>query len=337
MAALRRAFTLIELLVVIAIIAILIGLLLPAVQKVREAASRMTCQNNLKQIGLGCHNYESTFGRLPPGYLGPIPNNQTGSSNANIQWLGVLTYLLPYVEQENIHRQIVTQWDVDQLGVAANGTGRWWSNTTNWTIAQARIKIFICPSDDPYSNKVGTGVASHFYNFAPTGQNYYAPNFPLSVPGSATLGRTNYGGVAGTWGEGDHVLFGKYYGAFTNRSKTRLVTINDGSSNTLLFGEALGMDRASRTRFYSASWMGFGVLPTVGGMATSALGAEWFQWTSWHTGVVQFCFGDGSVRGLRPGGSGWLLSGPMSNDWFVFQSMAGVRDGEQRDTSSLAP
>src|SRR5437764_13592747 len=107
----RRGFTLIELLVVIAIIAVLLGLLLPAVQKVREAAARMSCQNNMKQIGLACHNYQATNGYFPPGALRSPASGAVGpfyqkfgvtANGVNHSW-GV--FLLPYVEQDNLCKQ----------------------------------------------------------------------------------------------------------------------------------------------------------------------------------------------------------------------------------------
>jgi prepilin-type N-terminal cleavage/methylation domain-containing protein/prepilin-type processing-associated H-X9-DG protein len=132
----RSAFTLIELLVVIAIIAVLIGLLLPAVQKVREAAARMSCSNNLKQLGLALHNYEGTYGKLPPSRT--FPNNMSFS---------IQSKLLGYIEQDNAYRLI----DFTQAPTAA----------ANAAAAAAKVKIFLCPSD-PYNN-VPTQYAGNNY------------------------------------------------------------------------------------------------------------------------------------------------------------------------------
>jgi prepilin-type N-terminal cleavage/methylation domain-containing protein/prepilin-type processing-associated H-X9-DG protein len=196
----RPAFTLIELLVVIAIIAILIGLLVPAVQKVREAASRATCQNNLKQLGLACHNYESTFKAIPP----------TGATWTSTSPPSIVVIVLPYVEQSNLYK--LFNFSKDLNSDAANGPAR-----------TQQVPFLLCPSDASSATQVDPGGSG-----LPCGKNNYFGNIGTTADQRSTdasrAGIFNYQSGAG--GAGTMVT-----------SKLRILAIRDGTSNTAMWAE----------------------------------------------------------------------------------------------------
>lgn len=192
----RQGFTLIELLVVIAIIGSLLGLLLPAVQKVREAASRVRCKNNLKQIGIACHGYHDVFNALPPGYRAASPYVD-GVTDTSPGW-GWAAFLLPYLEQDNLYRQLdFTQPVVNSPGI------------------QAVISVYLCPSDIAPSG--GFGVPDGF-----------GETVCLAAPCS-------YAACVGGDETATTDATGK--GVFYRNSQTRLLDITDGASLTILIGE----------------------------------------------------------------------------------------------------
>ncbi len=163
----RGGFTLIELLVVIAIIAVLIGLLLPAVQKVREAAARMSCSNNLKQLGLALHNYENTNGRLPSlGFnfpTNPRPSNPYGNQT---QGFTALVLIAPYIEQGNLTNLVNLQYSIlDPLNLPPPAPGA--SNIAGMT----PVKVFVCPSTPNGMDLANYDAIMASYGF-PSGNKY---------------------------------------------------------------------------------------------------------------------------------------------------------------------
>ncbi len=284
----HRAFTLIELLVVIAIIALLIGLLVPAVQKVRDAAARMQCANNLSQIAKAAHNYQSFSNTLPPGFLGTSPNLALPQGpQFSGQYVGVLAYLLPYVEQDNLYQEMMSGVPNDYLS-EKKLYAPWWTFNSTAQASLTSVKSFLCPVDNAPQSQ-GEIAALTTY---PT-----ATGFTLVWGGFAgiPIGRSNYVGVAGYAGQ----AFPFYQGMFTNRTPISIAQLSDadGTSNTLLFGEvATGFDPIVGSLAHT--WMGSGALPTAWGTPDQQGGA-WYAFTAKHEGCVQFAYGDGSVRRIR--------------------------------------
>jgi prepilin-type N-terminal cleavage/methylation domain-containing protein/prepilin-type processing-associated H-X9-DG protein len=280
----RRGFTLIELLVVIAIIAVLIGLLLPAVQKVREAAARMQCQNNLKQLGLGAHNFHDT--------LNALPYCRTGGHEQDNTWAVII---LPFIEQNNLY----TTWfstpipglDGPQIvsprpriainDLRFNRTIRTQSAPLNNTVS-----IFFCPS------RRRPQICT-----APVGSNLGGACSDYSVVGGDNSLNTGAFHINDLYGTG-----------------ISLLAITDGTSNTLLMGDKhlrqadLGLGTYDGC-IYSATPSGltFRQAGTAHPLALSLFDAQNGQFGSWHAGVVNFVFCDGHVQALTTSVAGTTL------------------------------
>ena len=348
----RRAFTLIELLVVIAIIALLMALLLPAIQKVREAANKMQCASNLRQIAIAAHNFHNDYNRLPAGELG---DSQT---QFLAQFISSLTQLLPYLEQDNVYRQLVCAGPIfpatspiagGPVDVNINSFSQfWYQHSQNRLWAQTRFKLFQCPSDELYEP-----VTLALWLTVNVGGSLTGTG--LSDPLCQLIGRTNYVGVSGTMMANNQIAGRLYEGIFFGRSKTTLgqLTVQDGTANTLMFGEGLGYD-GNQSRDFAWSWMGIGYMSTLMGLGRAGLpntgnsldkGPSVFGFSSHHSAGVQFAFGDGHVSTVRYGNtqptSAQYLStfgGPINdinNDWGLLQQLGGKRDGLAADTSSI--
>ena len=268
----RTAFTLVELLVVIAIIAILIGLLLPAVQKVRAAAAGLSCKNRLKQIALASHSYHDTVGMLPPGH-------RSLAFAEGMPYTGWPLALLPYLEQEPLYRVSQAAFQISPI---------FQFNPPHVGMITV-LSSYQCPAD-PYSGRVQVSTL-------------------LGLP----VALTNYFGVSGTTAATKD-------GSLYSDSKTTLLAITDGTSNTLLFGErpaaktfnfgwwygGLGSDGKGTAEMHlgvrepGVSIAALTCPSTVRPFAQSTFDdpCSVFQFCSYHTGGANFALADGSVRFL---------------------------------------
>jgi prepilin-type N-terminal cleavage/methylation domain-containing protein len=277
-----RAFTLIELLVVMAIIAILIGLLLPAVQKVREAAARIRCDNNLKQFGLAVHNYHDQNNSCPPFWFDNTGNTPPGSTQASFFY-----YLLPYIEQDNIFRNGVV-----------NGQPNIFVTQPDGMVTYAEIiKLFLCPvdpkNDPPYPWAGGWAFTNYVANWqAFANPDNWDTTKRAKIPGSIPDGLSN------------------------TIMMTELLSNCPGTSGTnwsKLWAHG-SWDYNWMPAF--ATWLSNGPGSKFQYQPT-ATQCDHFRASTMHTGGLQAVLFDGSVRGISPGidpNTWWAVVTPAAGD-----------------------
>lgn len=282
----RGAFTLIELLVVIAIIAILIGLLLPAVQKVRESAARTRCQNNLKQMGLGLQNYQSQTGYFPPG---AIRSPATGALSPFYQRFGITTnnvthswgtLLLPYIEQDNLYRQYNINAD--------------WASAANQAVRETQVSTYVCPS-------------------TPGGNSRFCINGTIRSAAGDYGANNAYSSALEGAGLADVCV--NRNGVLQVNAAWSIPEIRDGTSNTLVISECAGRpDAYENGKMVSAGsrndggwadddseYIVHGVNPATstspGACHTNCSNGN--EVYSFHSGGANHVFADGSVHFIR--------------------------------------
>ncbi len=318
----RPGFTLIELMVVIAIIAVLIGLLLPAVQQAREAARRMQCSNNLKQIALAASNYHDAYGCFPQGVQFTFTFSTSGHHVA----------LLPFLEQVPLFNALNFNWVVP------------WSDANTTFAGAVRPSTYVCPSDTQ-------GAQVDIFDAA----LFLPPGYPILSYTNFPQAYTSYAGNAGTWfrhsrsqailDQSNGLFFrnegspGAGISGSTIWTAARIASITDGTSNTIAHGEhAVGLltddDRIANGPVWACGWYGDTTFTSFyplnpqrkvqnvygDGLTEAYIGAA----SSFHPGGANFAMADGSVRFIKDSIDSWPMDGQTATPLGVIQDVSGL-------------